>query len=63
MNLGTSLQNKMQPPPAQDASPVAAPEPAPKPRSDIADTQSIVRRIRDKGNERGKNNYPDTSLA
>jgi len=63
MNLGTSLQNQLQPQSAPDPAPQSEIEPTPKPRSDIADTQSIVRRIRDKGNERGKNNYPDTSLA
>ena len=62
MNLGSSLQNKMQP---QEAAPAPQPQPEQpqKQRSEIADTQSIVRRIRNRGNERGKNNYPDTSLA
>ena len=61
MNLGNALYNKMQPQPAAEP---AQPEPPPKkPRSEIADTQCIVRKIRNKGTERGKNNYPDTSLA
>jgi len=61
MNLGTALHNKMQP---AEPAPQAQPEQPPKkPRSEIAETQSIVRKIRSKGTEHGKNNYPDTSLT
>ena len=62
MNLGTILQNKMQPQQPESV-PHAPPEQPAKRNSEIADTQKIVRKIRNRGAERGQNNYPDTSIS